>query len=87
VEFDTLTAEIAEHWADVRLSSEQLTGLNDHDYCYAASWFVIRFRGVPDEHSYFRGIWPSRFADADLLRAAPVKECRRITADRPLRAG
>jgi hypothetical protein len=78
VEFDSLTVVVAEHWAGVRLSSDELSGLNDQGYCYDPGGFVIRFRriGTADEHSYFRGVWPSRFADADILRSADVKQCR-----------
>lgn len=78
VEFDPLTVNLTEHWAGVRLSSYELAGLNDQGYCYDSRRFSIGFRriGAAQKHVYFRGVWPSSFIDADVLRTAAIQLCR-----------
>lgn len=79
VEFDSLTVKLTEHWAGECLSSYELTALNDEGYCYDSRWFSIGFRknGTAQEYVFFRGVWPSRFTDADVLRVAGIQPCRR----------
>jgi hypothetical protein len=77
VEFDALAGVIEEHWAGVAVSSAELVGLDDQGYCYDPRALTIQFqrKGTSQQFSYFRGIWPSRYSDDDVLAGTGVRRC------------